>query len=420
MELRGSANWRKPRARGRLWWHHAVLCVGGTLVGGVATLYAWLIDIGHQLFLAASAHGPWVTLLLSPALGALAVWLTHRYFDGAEGSGIPQIVAIVSGGNGTAKPRLLRPAVIVGKIGLSFLGTLGGFTLGRQGPTVHIGAALLVSLRRWLPGLSGPAGAHLTALDRQLALAGASAGLSAAFCTPLAGIAFAIEELARGKYAALTYEPSALPDGTLAHARGGTGNYSITITGKSAHAGRNPHDGRNAIVAASDLVLRIKALEAGDITVNPAKIEGGSANNVVPDLAILRFNIRPQSTDAMNRFDGQLDAILDAIRSEREVAIHRHGGVTRPPKPVDARAQKLFDLVKTCGAELGQQIGWKSTGGVCDGNNIAATGVPVVDTMGVRGGAIHSPDEFMIVPSLRERAALSALVLARLSTGDPL
>ncbi|USA60357.1 hydrolase [Qipengyuania citrea] len=229
-----------------------------------------------------------------------------------------------------------------------------------------------------------------------------------------------IEELARGKYAALTYEPSALPDGTLAHARGGTGNYSITFTGKSAHAGRNPHDGRNAIVAASDLVLRIKALEADDITVNPAKIEGGSANNVVPDLAILRFNIRPKSTDAMNRFDGQLDAALAAIEADHEVGIHRHGGVTRPPKPVDEKAQRLFDLVKTCGAELGQDIGWKPTGGVCDGNNIAATGVPVVDTMGVRGGAIHSPDEFMIVPSLRERAALSALVLAKLSSGDHL
>ena len=229
-----------------------------------------------------------------------------------------------------------------------------------------------------------------------------------------------IEELARGKYAALTYEPSALPDGTLAHARGGTGNYSITFTGKSAHAGRNPHDGRNAIVAASDLVLRIKALEADDITVNPAKIEGGSANNVVPDLAILRFNIRPKSTDAMNRFDGQLDAALAAIEADHEVGIHRHGGVTRPPKPVDEKAQRLFDLVKACGAELGQDIGWKPTGGVCDGNNIAATGVPVVDTMGVRGGAIHSPDEFMIVPSLRERAALSALVLAKLSYGDHL
>tara|TARA_R110000751_G_scaffold2018_18_gene10621 strand:+ start:403808 stop:405016 length:1209 start_codon:yes stop_codon:yes gene_type:complete len=229
-----------------------------------------------------------------------------------------------------------------------------------------------------------------------------------------------IEELARGKYAALTYEPSALPDGTLAHARGGTGNYSITFTGQSAHAGRNPQDGRNAIVAASDLVLRIKALEAEDITVNPAKIEGGSANNVVPDLAVLRFNIRPKSTDAMSRFEAELEALITQVAAQHEVGIHRHGGVTRPPKPVDAKAQRLFDLVKACGAELGQTIGWKSTGGVCDGNNIAATGVPVVDTLGVRGGAIHSPDEFMIVPSLRERAALSALVLAKLSTGDHL
>ncbi len=74
--------------------------------------------------------------------------------------------------------------------------------------------------------------------------------------------------------------------------------------------------------------------------------------------------------------------------------------------------------MRDCGALLGQEIGWKSTGGVCDGNNIAATGVPVVDTMGVRGGAIHSPDEFLIVPSLAERAALSALVLRHLANGD--
>lgn len=227
-----------------------------------------------------------------------------------------------------------------------------------------------------------------------------------------------IEELARGKYAALTYEPSALPDGTLAHARGGTGNYSITFHGRSAHAGRNPHEGRNAIVAAADLVLRIKALEADDITVNPAKIEGGSANNVVPDLAVLRFNIRPKSTVAMARFDRELDILMREIETRHEVGVHRHGGVTRPPKPVDTRAQALFDLVRDCGAELGQTIGWQPSGGVCDGNNIAACGVPVVDTMGVCGGAIHSPDEYLIVPSLVERAALSALVLDRLASGD--
>lgn len=226
-----------------------------------------------------------------------------------------------------------------------------------------------------------------------------------------------IAQLARGKHAALTYEPSALPDGTLAHARGGTGNYSVTIRGRSAHAGRNPGDGRNAIVAASELVLRLTMLAAEDITVNPAKIEGGSANNVVPDLAVVRFNIRPRTTAAMQRFDGQLADLCADIAEEREVTVHRHGGVTRPPKPVDARAQALFDLVRECGAALGQTIGWQPSGGVCDGNNIAACGVPVVDTMGVRGGAIHSSEEYMIVQSLSERAALSALVLDRLADG---
>lgn len=226
-----------------------------------------------------------------------------------------------------------------------------------------------------------------------------------------------IAELARGKLAALTYEPSALPDGTLAHARGGTGNYSITLTGKSAHAGRNPHEGRNAIVAAADLIVRLKAMEHDDLTVNPAKLEGGAANNVVPDHAVVRFNIRPKSTEAMEQFDSALSVLLGEIEAEHRVGTHRHGGVTRPPKPVDDRAQKLFNLVKDCGAELGQDIRWQSTGGVCDGNNIAACGVPVVDTMGVRGGAIHSPQEFLIVPSLQERAALSALVISRISQG---
>jgi glutamate carboxypeptidase len=77
----------------------------------------------------------------------------------------------------------------------------------------------------------------------------------------------------------------------------------------------------------------------------------------------------------------------------------------------------LFELVQRCGADLGQQIGWKPTGGVCDGNNIAACGVPVVDTMGVRGGAIHSSDEYLIVDSLAERARLSALTILRLASG---
>ena len=229
-----------------------------------------------------------------------------------------------------------------------------------------------------------------------------------------------IGELARGKAAALTYEPSALPDGTLAHARGGSGNYSVVVTGRAAHAGRNPQDGRNAIVAASALALELKAIEGPDITINPAKIDGGSSNNVVPALAVLRFNIRPKTAEAAERFLGQLRHLLDNLEADHEVSTALYGGITRPPKPVDPQAQKLFDLVRRSGTDLGQEIGWKPSGGVCDGNNIAATGVPVVDTMGVRGGAIHSPDEFMIVSSLAERAALSALVLQKLASGDPI
>ena len=227
-----------------------------------------------------------------------------------------------------------------------------------------------------------------------------------------------LASLARGKAAALTYEPSALPDGTLAGSRGGSGNYGLVVTGRSAHAGRNPQDGINAIVAASALALGLKALEREGLTVNPARIEGGSANNVVPDHAVLRFNVRPRDADAAQVFEAGLAALVATVTREHGVTIKRHGGVTRPPKPLDEHALRLFTLVRSCGEALGQPIAWRHSGGVCDGNNIAACGVPVVDTMGVRGGAIHSPDEYLIVPSLAERAALSALVLHRLAEGE--
>ncbi|AKH42176.1 glutamate carboxypeptidase [Altererythrobacter atlanticus] len=226
-----------------------------------------------------------------------------------------------------------------------------------------------------------------------------------------------IAELARGKHAALTYEPSTLPDGTLAHARGGSGNFSVVITGQSAHAGRNPQDGRNAIVAAAALAVALKDLQHDGLSVNPAKIEGGSANNVVPDHAILRFNIRPKSEQAAQEFNQSFHALLRDIAETHEVGTRVHGGISRPPKPVDAKAQRLFDLVCDTSEALGRKIGWKPTGGVCDGNNIAACGVPVVDTMGVRGGNIHSPEEYLIASSLSERAMLSAVVLHRLAKG---
>jgi glutamate carboxypeptidase len=223
-----------------------------------------------------------------------------------------------------------------------------------------------------------------------------------------------IAEAALGKAAALTFEP-ALADGTLAGARGGSGNWSFVVRGRSAHAGRNPEDGRNALVAAADLALRLAAGRGDGLAVNPARIDGGSANNVVPDLAVLRVNLRPADADAAARAEALVVDACTAVAAAHDVRVERYGGVTRPPKPIDPAAQRLFALVRDAGAALGQPIAWRATGGVCDGNLIAAAGVPVVDTMGVRGGAIHSAEEYLIVDSLAERAQLAAVTLLRLA-----
>jgi glutamate carboxypeptidase len=222
---------------------------------------------------------------------------------------------------------------------------------------------------------------------------------------------------AQGKRAALTYEPAALPDGTLAGARPGSGNFAIVVHGRSAHAGRNPEDGRNALLAAADLALHLAAGKYPGLSVNPSRIDGGSPSNVVPDLAILRVNMRPRGPEDEARARDLIDTAVTAIAAERDVRIEVQGGFGRPPKPLTPEAEQLFNLVKRAGADLGQTIGWQPSGGVCDGNNIAACGVPVVDTMGVRGGKIHSMEEYLIVDSLKERAALSALTILRLAEG---
>lgn len=221
-------------------------------------------------------------------------------------------------------------------------------------------------------------------------------------------------ECAGRVHAGLTFEP-ALPDGTLAGDRPGSGNFSIHLTGRAAHAGREPEKGRNAIIAAADLALRLARLVAPDLKVNVARIEGGGPNNIVPDSAVLRVNMRPATPAAEARALAALDAATAEVAAGHEVGAHRHGGFARPPKPLCANQQRLFDRVREAGRDLDLAIGWRPAGGVCDGNNLAATGLAVVDTMGVRGGAIHSSDEFLLTDSLAERARLAALTMMRLA-----
>ncbi|MBZ6377339.1 hypothetical protein B5C34_05425 [Pacificimonas flava] len=233
------------------------------------------------------------------------------------------------------------------------------------------------------------------------------------------GSAPLLAEVAQRCQTGLTFEPSAEPDGTLAGGRKGSGNFAARLGGRAAHAGRNPEDGRNAVVAAADLAVRLDGMkrERPSLSVNPARIDGGGPNNVVPELAVLRWNVRPLTPEDQAWAEEEQTRILKEVGAAHEVEIDVTGSFARPPKPLDAKQQGLFDLVKGAGSDLGFSIGWKDTGGVCDGNNLAAAGLAVVDTMGVRGGSIHSDREFLIVDSLTERTKLAALTLMRLAEG---
>lgn len=214
---------------------------------------------------------------------------------------------------------------------------------------------------------------------------------------------------------AFVYEP-ALEDGTLAGARKGSGNFTVVARGRASHAGRAFHDGRNAVVALADVAGRLHALNAErpTMTLNVARFDGGGPTNIVPDLALCRFNTRIDSDADRHWLETRLAALIaEADAAFDGVSLTLHGGFTRPPKAIEGRTAALYDWVRDSGGSLGQSIAWKATGGCCDGNNLAAAGLPNVDTLGVRGGLIHSDREFMKVSSLVERSRLSALLLMR-------
>uniref|UniRef100_UPI000837246A hydrolase n=1 Tax=Marinobacterium profundum TaxID=1714300 RepID=UPI000837246A len=214
----------------------------------------------------------------------------------------------------------------------------------------------------------------------------------------------------------LIYEPC-MPDGNLAGERKGSGNFSVTVQGLAAHAGREHHLGRNAVRALCDFVSALDDLngQREGITVNPGFVHGGGAVNVVPDQAMARFNIRIGQAEDEAWCLEQLARLCAEINARDGLSLQLHGGFGRKPKQLTDANQALFELARSCGEQLGLALDWKPTGGCCDGNNLAAAGVPNIDTLGVQGGKIHSSEEFMYVSSFTERAKLSALILLQLA-----
>jgi H+/Cl- antiporter ClcA len=178
--------WSPPHWKSRL-----LMWSSAAAVGVAAVAFAKIADLAQYGLRRMLEWSPLIPWILAPTGFIAIAWLTRRYFRGAEGSGIPQTIYAQRPDSGDTGRHFLEPRVVVGRVVLAAAGLLCGGSIGREGPTVHVGAVIIHGISRWMP--KGRTEAH----RRALILAGGAAGVAAAFNTPLAGIVFAIEELSK-------------------------------------------------------------------------------------------------------------------------------------------------------------------------------------------------------------------------------
>lgn len=213
----------------------------------------------------------------------------------------------------------------------------------------------------------------------------------------------------------LLFEPS-LPDGTLVSWRKGTGNFTFVARGKAAHSGREFEKGRNSLVAVSRLMDQIDQLNTDpDVTFNVGRMSGGGPLNMVPDLGIGRVNVRVKTLEQKFIVEQQLLDLVAQASQQDGITVEMSGAFTSPPKVLCEKAQQLQRRLESCGTALDWPVQWRGTGGASDGNKFAAAGLPNIDTLGPRGGNIHSSNEYMIPKSLVPCAKFAALVLLSLA-----
>ena len=188
------SNLRRELASGTQWIDRAVVlayAAGTGLVVVAFTLLSEAASAGFEQLRQWGEIGLLLPLLWTPALTVALLWWTRRFVPGAQGSGVPQVVLALGDDTSDAQRRgLVSLRLSLHKIGLVAGGLLAGLSIGREGPTVQVGAGVMQHATRWLSPRAG-----IDAHD--LMVAGAAAGIAAAFNTPLGGVIFALEQLSR-------------------------------------------------------------------------------------------------------------------------------------------------------------------------------------------------------------------------------
>lgn len=173
------------------WRTRVTLWVAATLAGLLVVMFARLADLALMQFAQQAVARPWLPFIYTPLIGMFVVWMTSRFFTGAQGSGIPQVIAATRlAHQGKPVNKLVSLRLAFAKIGLGTLALTGGFSAGREGPSVQVAASIMHFFHRYLPNAR-------IIRPEDLILAGGAAGIAAAFNTPLAGVAFAVEDLGR-------------------------------------------------------------------------------------------------------------------------------------------------------------------------------------------------------------------------------
>lgn len=225
-------------------------------------------------------------------------------------------------------------------------------------------------------------------------------------------------EAARRHRFALVFEP-ARSNGDLVKSRMGTGSFAVTVHGRSAHAGNNPADGRNAILALCELLPRIQAIASAmpGILVNVGRIAGGGPLNIVPDSASAGINVRITNLGDDARFIAQLNEIIATRNGRDGFRAELAGRFDRQPKVENPAELAAFAAWQRCARECGVTLGWQHVGGGSDGNILSAAGLPNLDGLGPVGGQLHSPNEHIRISSLDERARVAARFLIQVAAG---
>ena len=218
-----------------------------------------------------------------------------------------------------------------------------------------------------------------------------------------------MEDAARASEAVLVMEPP-LPDGSVKTARKGVGVYMLRTHGLQSHAGVEPGTGVDAIAEMARQIVDVHALadHSRGTTLNVGRISGGTASNVIAELAEAEIDVRYTAPAEGERVDAALRALAPHNPRAR---LSVEGGLNRPPFVRTEGVARLYEFVREQAAAVGLELGEGSTGGASDGNFTAAIGAPTIDGLGAPGAGAHTYEEHILVDALPKRVAMLRRIL---------